>query len=271
LTVDESHTRDQRAAPRPPEKTVVVVPCFNEAARLDVNALVEFGGSRDWLELILVDDGSSDDTKATIQGAVRRAPDTIRALFLESNHGKAEAVRRGILAALEDDACFVGFWDADLATPLSDIGNFRRRLQQDPEIQIVMGSRVKLMGTEIERSELRHYFGRIAATAVSRILGIPVYDTQCGAKLFRAGTGLQEIFADPFVTRWAFDVEILARWLVARDEGIEANRAILEVPLRRWVDVPGTKLRAVDFLRAPVDIWRIRRAYRAAIRRRARD
>ena len=109
-------------------------------------------------------------------------------------------------------------------------------------------------------------FGRIAATMVSRILGIPVYDTQCGAKLFLADRGLQTLFEEPFVTRWAFDVEILARWLIHRDAGVEVNRSIIEAPLDQWIDVAGSKLTAVDFLRAPTDLWRIRRRYGAALR-----
>lgn len=253
-----------------PSATAIIVPCYNEAERLDVDEFVEFTVNRPWINLIFVDDGSTDDTAKVIDAAQRRAPERIRCLTLAENSGKAEAVRRGVVAAIEDGARLVGFWDADLATPLIDIDNFRALFEHDQDLQIVIGSRVKLLGRHIERSELRHCFGRIAATAVSEILGIPVYDTQCGAKLFRVNPCLQALFADPFITRWVFDVEILARWLIHRDPGIEVNRSIVEVPLHQWIDVPGSKLRAADFLRAPTDLWRVWRHYGGALRERER-
>jgi len=250
--------------------TTIVVPCYNEAERLDIDAFVAFTADRPWLTLIFVDDGSTDATAKAIDDARRRVQDRIHCLTLPRNSGKAEAVRRGVLQAIEDGPQLVGFWDADLATPLLDIDSFRALFEHQPDLQIVMGSRAKLLGTHIERSELRHYFGRIAATAVSGILGIPVYDTQCGAKLFRVQPGLPALFGEPFITRWAFDVEILARWLIHRETGAEAHRSIVEVPLQRWIDVPGSKLRVGDFLRAPTDLWRIWRRYGGAIRERTR-
>lgn len=251
--------------------TAIVVPCYNEAARLDVDAFVDFAASRAWLTLTFVDDGSIDDTAGVIERMRQRAPERIRCLRLAKNSGKAEAVRRGIIDAISQGSRLVGFWDADLATPLAEIDGFRTRFEQQPDLQILMGSRVRLMGRHIERSELRHYFGRVAATAVARTLRIPVYDTQCGAKLFRVNPRLQEIFAEPFLTHWAFDVEILARWLIRRDAATDVRRAMVEVPLERWVDVPGSKLRLSDFVRAPSDLWRIGRHYGRGIRERERQ
>jgi len=253
-----------------PSATAIIVPCYNEAERLDVDAFVEFSADRPWLTVVFVDDGSTDDTAKVMDAAQRRAPERIRCLALAENSGKAEAVRRGVVVAIEEGAQLVGFWDADLATPLLDIDNFRSLFEHLPDLQIVIGSRVKLLCRHIERSELRHYFGRIAATAVSQILGIPVYDTQCGAKLFRVNPCLRSLFAEPFITRWVLDVEILARWLIQRDAGVDVNRAIAEVPLRQWVDVPGSKLRRDDFLRAPADLWRVWRHYGGALRERER-
>jgi len=250
--------------------TSIVVPCYNEAERLDVDAFATFAASRPWLRLIFVDDGSTDDTATQLDAARRRIPERISCVTLPRNSGKAEAVRRGVLRALQETPRLVGFWDADLATPLAEIDRFRLLFEQQPDLRIVLGSRVKLLGRHIERSEIRHCFGRIAATIVSRILGIPVYDTQCGAKLFLADRGLQALFEEPFLTRWAFDVEILARWLIHRDAGADVNRSIIEAPLDQWIDVAGSKLTAGDFLRAPTDLWRIQRRYGAALRQQAR-
>ena len=81
---------------------------------------------------------------------------------------------------------FVGYWDADLATPLTEIQVFIQKFKSNNELKAVCGSRVLRLGSSIRRSVFRHYFGRIFATIVSNILNIPVYDTQCGAKIFLA-------------------------------------------------------------------------------------
>jgi hypothetical protein len=164
-----------------------------------------------------------------------------------------EAIGRG--------AEIVGFWDADLATPLSELPLFLDVLKDRPNVEMVYGARVRLLGRTISRQESRHYFGRVGATLISRTLGLAVYDTQCGAKLFRVNDTIRQLFSTPFLSRWIFDVEILARFVKARGRD-GAARAIYELPLRVWKDVQGSKLRSTDFLRALRDLWRIRSAYK---------
>ena len=95
------------------------------------------------------------------------------------------------------------------------------------------------------------------------MLGLAVYDTQCGAKLFRASPALEDIFREPFVAGWVFDVEIIARLVRALGpEGAEKAAAqIYEYPLRMWHGVRGSKLRPTDFGRAAVDLLRIHNRY----------
>ncbi len=264
-----STDHEYAAEPSPaPLRVAVVVPCYNEAGRLDVDAFAQFEKERPWLSFVFVDDGSSDSTGDLIAALAQRS-DRIRALSLEHNQGKAEAVRQGILAALEDSPELVGFWDADLATPLTDIGSFRRCFEEQPELEIVMGSRVRLLGREIERRAVRHYVGRVAASVVSTMLGIPVYDTQCGAKLLRTTPRVRRVFGEPFISRWIFDVEILARWLgESEHDSSDVGRFILEVPLQRWIDVAGSKVRPKDVVGAVGDLWRIHRRYRRSLRKR---
>ena len=214
-----------------------------------------------------MDDGSQDDT-ADVLRALSEHP-RIDAALLPRNAGKAEAVRQGIQAALREGALAgdleaVGFWDADLATPLDEIPRFTAVLEARPAVEIVLGARVQLLGHTILRKTSRHYAGRIAATVASRLLGLPVYDTQCGAKLFRVTPRLPTLFAEPFSTRWAFDVEILARWL-GTGSRTKALDCIVEVPVERWIDVDGSKLTGRDFLRTPVDLARIRWRYRSVL------
>ena len=118
------------------------------------------------------------------------------------------------------------------------------------------------MGRHIARNPWRHYSGRLFATAASTVLGLPVYDTQCGAKLFRVTPLLPSIFATPFVARWIFDVEILARFLSTDRRGpAHVATSLYELPLDEWIDVQGSKLRTKDFARAALDLARIRATY----------
>ena len=160
---------------------------------------------------MFVDDGSTDDTPLVLERLRQRHPRQVCTLRLSTNVGKAEAVRRGMRVALRRQPAMVGYWDADLATPLDAIPRFVDVLQARPELDLVMGSRVALLGRDIRRSTLRHFTGRVFATAASLVLRLPVYDTQCGAKLFRVTPRFQELISQPFRARWIFDVEILAR------------------------------------------------------------
>ncbi len=243
--------------------TIVVVPCYNEAERLPVERFRRYAAEAPAIRFLLVDDGSRDRTLEVLRGLEAERPDAFGVLALPRNAGKAEAVRRGILAGLEAGARYVGFWDADLSTPLEAIGDLRAVMEERPEIEAVFGSRVQLLGRAIERHAWRHYLGRVFATAASLALRLRVYDTQCGAKLFRASDRLAELFRDPFRARWIFDVELIAR-LIRQRRGTAlpgAESVIYEFPLLEWRDVPGSKLKARDFARAAVDLARIYRAY----------
>ncbi len=240
---------------------ILVVPCFNEEQRLPLAALREFRMDGVGLEILFVNDGSTDGTLRVLQSLADEAPGRFSVLNLERNSGKAEAVRRGMIEALGRRPDLAGFWDADLATPLSEIPGFLDVFASRPEIEMVFAARVRLLGRSISRNPARHYFGRVGATLISSSLGLAVYDTQCGAKLFRAGDAMHEIFATPFLSRWIFDVEIIAR--LVRQRGREAAaRAIYELPITVWHDVKGSKVRSTDFFRALKDLGRIHRAYR---------
>jgi dolichyl-phosphate beta-glucosyltransferase len=246
-------------------RATIVIPCFNEAARLQDAEFLAFAQTRSDIDFLFVNDGSIDRTGELLASLEKRKPERFRVCSFGFNRGKAEAVREGIRTALASDPApsYVGFWDADLATPLDAIPRLAAVLDERPEVQMVFGARVKLLGRAIERKAVRHYPGRIFATLVSTLLGLPVYDSQCGAKMFRATDEVAALFAEPFVTRWIFDVEILARFLQARRSASdgEVADAIYEYPLEEWRDVPGSKLRFADFARSAADLLRIRRRY----------
>ena len=130
----------------------------------------------------------------------------------------------------------MGFWDADLATPLGEIPSFMRAFEEQGQLKAVIGSRWPHLGTDIRRSALRGLASSLAKWFIRRTLGVPVWDTQCGAKVFACDVA-SEIFRAPFRSRWLFDVELLARMGRRR-----LRRDVLELPLAEWFDVPGSKV-----------------------------
>ncbi|NOY24906.1 MAG: glycosyltransferase [Oligoflexia bacterium] len=245
-----------------PRELWLVVPCRDEARRLDSMAFLEALRRWPWLRLCLVDDGSTDGTLGLLHALAEQAPQgRVRVLSLPDNLGKGEAVRAGLLASLSGASPdIVGFWDADLSTPLDALPLLVDTMLADPQREIVMGSRVKLLGLRVERRRRRHYGGRVVATLISLVLGLPVYDTQCGAKLFRVSPALRAVLVEPFLTRWLFDVELLVRWLQLHPAGAWQT-ALCELPLPVWRHVEGSKVRPIDALLAPRELLRIRRHY----------
>lgn len=238
----------------------LVIPCFNEARRLPVREIGEFLPSRPHVSLCLVDDGSTDGTADLLESLRQHHPTQIVVRHLARNAGKAEAVRQGVLHAAADERFgLIGYWDADLSTPLAECDRLVAVFGENPDCRLVMGSRVKRLGSDIDRRAVRHVLGRVFSTFASLILQLPVYDSQCGAKVFRAELA-PVLFAAPFITRWLFDVELLARF---RDHlGIEsALRSAVEVPLGAWREVGGSKLRPGHMAKVPIELLAIKRRY----------
>lgn len=236
----------------------LVIPCFNEEKRIDP---VEFGrlARADGVQLLFVDDGSTDKTADVLRTFCAQPGYRARFLTLERNSGKAEAVRRGLNAALEAGASLVGYLDADLSTPVDELLRLLAILRARPDVQVLLASRVRLLGNRVERQAARHYLGRLFATAASLVLDIAIYDTQCGAKLFRAGPALRVALAEPFGSRWVFDVELLGRLAAGTPQQAPLPAsAFAEVPLQQWRDVAGSKLKPHHMLRAAAELAQIR-------------
>jgi glycosyltransferase involved in cell wall biosynthesis len=243
--------------------TVVVIPCYNEAARLDSDAFCAAVCKYPDLHFLFVDDGSTDETDRVLHQLVARMPARMDRLRLESNSGKAEAVRQGLQRAFGTGADIVGFLDADLATPIAELCALLAPFR-DAQVLMVLASRVAMLGREIERSAWRHYTGRVFATLASLVLDLRVYDTQCGAKLIRNTAETREVFEESFMSPWAFDVEILARLRrLERDHRIpRVARVVVEVPLQRWTDMRGSKIGFTDSIVATTQLVRMWWRYR---------
>lgn len=251
-----------------PLELTLVVPCYNEADRLAPESFLNFLSTHPDVRLVMVDDGSRDATGELLERIRAAAPSTVTVIRHPNNEGKAEAVRAGILAAIAGNPAIVGFFDADLSTPLGAVDDFLALLRTRPDVEFVLGSRVLLMGRDVRRRAVRHYLGRVFATAASLALDLPVYDTQCGAKMLRVSAATGTLFATPFRSRWIFDVELIARYLRLPVEPGDTPRRdrLYELVLPAWHDKPGSKLRWSDFARAMLDvgyIWRERVSYRS--------
>ncbi len=234
------------------KKIGLIIPCYNEAGRINIKDFKE----RSDLFFVFVDDGSIDHTVEII---TQHSSENICLHSLKKNSGKAEAVRQGMLAiqrmAVFNNLEWVGFWDADLATPLDEVNRFIRYadLYSKP-VAAICGSRVYRLGARIHRSFKRHFWGRVFATVASILLHLDSYDSQCGAKIFRKHL-ICSLFKEEFLSRWLFDVEILMR---LRD----LNACVIEYPIQSWRDVKGGKLNIFpELLRVLRDLFEIRSQY----------
>ncbi len=238
---------------------VIVIPCFNEAERLEPGPFVSFIAAHQEIIFQFVDDGSTDATPDRLAEIRRQAGERVRLLSLETNMGKGEAVRRGIVDGLRLQPSHIGYWDGDLATPLSELPAFIAHSAWQSK-KMIFGSRIQRLGADISRHWYRHYPGRFIAFWINAILRLPVHDTQCGAKLIEAGLAAQ-ICEQPFLSAWLFDVELFARiiGLVGRHE---ANRIIYEIPLQRWEDVGRSKIALSYLPQIPFELSRIYLHYR---------
>lgn len=238
----------------PHARAAIVIPCYNEAARLDTQAFLDFADATPGVSLVFVNDGSSDNTLDVLASMMAARPGRIEVLSLAQNSGKAEAVRQGLLHAAASGARMTGYWDADLATPLHAIPDFMRIAARYNEIDVVFGSRRGLLGHRIRRSLARRSVSRICSMLARLAVRLPVGDTQCGAKLLRVTPALRAALAEPFTAGWLFDVELFSR-ISARTAC--RRSAFFELPLAEWTEIPGSKVSARAILRSGFQMLRL--------------
>lgn len=237
--------------------TVIVVPCYNEEKRLPAREFLDFVDSCGHISFIFINDGSTDNTGPIIDRLCEASSRRIATIHSKQNVGKAEAVRMGLIKALQSRPAYLGYWDADLSTPLREIDRLSSFMEKDTNIKAVFGARVQLLGRSVKRKAYRHYIGRFFATLISQLLRFPVYDTQCGAKVFRFDDNLIEILSAPFLTRWLFDVELLYRIVCHSNMPSNPDVLIREEPLLQWKHVGGSKIGLGNALQILVEMFRI--------------
>jgi dolichyl-phosphate beta-glucosyltransferase len=226
----------------------VIIPAKNEASRLPrtLERVADYfaGRGEDW-ELLVVDNGSRDDTPKLVEEFSRAHPQV--RLLREPTPGKGAALRTGMLAAAGE---LILFSDADLSCPIEEEARLREALEKGYDVAIA--SR-RMPGSQVEKSLRRKMMSALFNWAV-QMLALPgIKDSQCGFKLFRRGAA-QRLFGAGKVEGFAFDVEIL---FLARRLGYK----IREVPVR-WRESEGTRVEALrDALRMLRDIVKFRLAW----------
>ncbi len=228
----------------------VVIPCFNEAARIRATIGATLGyleKSSPQSELLIVNDGSTDETSTIARETLAQAP--IEGHLLENfpNRGKGAAVRKGLLAAQGSIGLF---FDADLSTPLEEIPKVIEPIAND-DVDLAFGSRAlerRLIGQH--QPWLREQGGRVFNLLVRLTSGLPFWDTQCGFKAFRLDV-CRPILQMVRINGFAFDVELL---VLAQRAGLRLR----EIPVR-WNHVEGSKVRFInDSLRMLREVMALR-------------
>ena len=226
----------------------IVIPAYNESARIrsTLDRVLAHIDQRGWsAEVLVVNDGSTDDTVQIIQHYAAQYP-RLRLLENPGNRGKGYSVRNGMLHAGGEVLLFT---DADLSSPIEEADKLFAVLTAGADV--VMGSRWLRAELQTERQPLhRQLFGRLFNFALRLILGLRYRDTQCGFKAFtRRAANL--IFPRQHIERWGFDPEIL---FLARKFSLR----IEEVPVL-WAHREGTSIRPLrDGLRMFLEMLKIR-------------
>jgi len=232
----------------------LVIPAYNEANRIEacVRGVAEWTrgrpGDLDW-EVLLVDDGSADDTAALARRLAADEGLALKVISYAENRGKGAAVRTGVLASSGESVLVC---DVDLSTPLSEFSKLAATL---PTHAVAIGSRA-LQHDLVGRKQAPHrvLLGQ-AGNRLIQLFAVPgIQDTQCGFKLFR-GDAARTLFREARIDRFAWDVELL---YLARREGF----SIAEVPVL-WFNSPESKVRVVrDAVQTLWDVLRIRWMHR---------
>lgn len=249
--------------PPAPPSCLLVLPSYRDADRLEPFLRELCAGLPAEFSLQVVDDGSGPDAAARLSAVAERArgesagPRVLPAILLPVNRGKGAAVRAGWARCADHD--FAGFVDADGAISTAEVlRGYRYLCERVDQIDGVLASRVRMLGKHVSRNPLRHVIGRVFATAVGLLCDLPVYDSQCGFKLFRSAP-LAAVLPRLTSDRFSFDVELILELLAA-------GARLHEFPVD-WIDQPGSKVSvAREMLPMLLDVWRTSRRVRSRAR-----
>jgi len=237
-------------------KTAIIIPCYNEEKRIDQAAFKAFISQSENHHLCFVNDGSKDQTLNVLKSIQHANPEKVTVIDMKRNSGKAAAVRAGARYLYsQENVQHIGFMDADLSTDFEDFMALDQTLKTNKHLKMVFGSRAK-DESGIEKDPLRAFFSKVIKFCVFLILGLPIQDTQCGAKVFSRDL-VPVIYGNQFLSKWLFDVEMFIRLKHHMGGKDAVMNAIHEQALQRWVHVEDSKLGLKDSLEIPVRLFSI--------------
>ena len=181
------------------------------------------------LELLLVGHPSDE---AQVRKLESHHPTRVHHL-LRAGLSESDAIQEGMLQLLKRGFPFVGYWGADAEVPLEFALEWQELLGTRPAL-MAFGSRLRLLQHRHPGHWQRHYAGRILASAVSYVLRMQIYDTECCAKIFKNHELVTDVFATPFQTKLCFNAEIFLRLGQRENANFSVDRDCLEIPVRSW-------------------------------------
>ena len=230
----------------------MIVPCYNEELRLTPDYWNYIISKSNRIKWYFVDDGSNDNTLSLLKSFDKRC----QVLKLDKNSGKGEAIRFGLNQVLESRLATgaVGYIDSDMAFSQDEILDFCFEslaiLNSNAEIDAVVASRVKLAGTQIARSAKRHFLARIIATIFGFFWSEIPYDTQCGLKIFRISSAMEDSVRLAFQTRWLIDIELFVR--ISKFKG--GSISLIERPIKFWREIGDSKISGMEYFRIATEV-----------------
>ncbi len=233
----------------------IIIPCYNESQRLDLDSFHNFISQRDSYSICFVNDGSTDDTLEILRDFQSKHKGKVHIFNSTTNVGKAEAIRSGINFMLSHSrSSNIGFMDADLATGFDDYENLVRNLEND-NYSMVIGSRMRNSNDNIKRTKARAYISLLFNRIIQSIIGLEVNDTQCGAKVFKRNSA-QSLFKTKFSSKWLFDIEIFMRLrnTIGKDQLV---KNVSEITLEKWEEIEGSKINLRDVIKMPIQLLKI--------------
>lgn len=234
----------------------IIIPCYNESDRLNINSFLDYAADNKHNILCFVNDGSSDATRSTLAKIKDYQHDNVLVYNVPENSGKAKAVQLGALHLYNDTRVHtIGFIDADLSTDFKDYDQLIFKMKCHKSLKVIYGSRADDGENNIKRDAVRAIISKIIRYIIFSITRLNIQDTQCGAKIFRRDI-IPYVFNTEFKTRWLFDVEILLR--LKKEFTVKRFRDMfLEKPLDNWVHMEGSKLGMKDAIQIPLNLLRI--------------
>ncbi len=229
----------------------IIIPYFNEERRFPVSDFVENVKRLKNINLILVDDGSTDNLTSKIFNTIKKQKiENVTIIKKECNLGKAAALQTGFLYGISINSKEIGFLDADFSTSLEELINLFEILEST-NAEAVIGSRQLNPQSFIKGRIHRMILGRIFSKIIRHYFQINLFDTQCGAKVFKVNKVLKNSLKQPIINPWLYDLQLLLPIL-------KFSGTVKEVALKEWIHKNDSKFNIYEGFLAVIKIKKLK-------------